>query len=120
MSSIEFEELAERADRAMRTFAARSTAHSVYTLVRDAPDVLQALEHWRGWSRRSEREFVCSFGGRSATLAVPRPFDPETMAKLITRTEVNVFLAGGADDLLVRELQELARRELERLFDDEG
>ena len=118
MSTIEFEDMAERADRAMRTFAARNTAHSVFTLVSGASDILEALEHWRGWSRRNEREFVCAFGGRSATLAVPRPFDPETMAKLITRTEVNVFLAGGADDLLVRELQALAQRELERLFDD--
>ena len=116
----DLEDLAERADRAMRTFAARNTAHSVYDFVRsNSGSVLDSLATLRGWSRRGEREFVCAFGGRSATVALPRSFDAEQTARLITRTEVNVFLGGGADDILVRELQALAQRELERLFDDE-
>jgi hypothetical protein len=112
------EDMAERADRAMRTSAARNTAQAVHTLVSSTDDVLAALTTWRGWSRRNEREFVCAFGDRSATVAVPSPFDARTMARLITRAEVNVFLAGGADDLLVRELQALAHRELEQLFEE--
>lgn len=116
----ELEELAERADRAMRTYAARNTAHSVYDFVRShSGSVLDSLATLRGWSRRGEREFVCAFGGRTATVALPRSLDAEQAARIITRTEINVFIAGGADDLLVRELQALAQRELERLFDDE-
>jgi hypothetical protein len=112
------EQLAERADRAMRTFAARNTAQSIYTLVRNSPNVLDDLATLRGWSRRGDRDFVCSFGGRSATIAIPRAFNPLELARLITRTEVNVFLTTGADDLLMRELQALAQRELQRLFED--
>lgn len=119
MTSTEIEDLAERADRAMRTFAARNTAQSVYEFVRRNPDPVEVLGTLRGWTRRSEREFVCAFGGRSATVALPRSFDSEQTARLITRTEVNVFLGGGTDDLLVRELQALAQRELERLFNEE-
>lgn len=115
---IDLEALAERADRAMRTSGARTTAESVYTMVRDADDVLEALAVRRGWSRRNEREFVCAFGNRTATLAAPRPFDQAMIARMITRAEVNVFLAGGADDLLVRELQAIAQRELEQLFEE--
>lgn len=115
---IEIEDLAVRADRAMRTSAARGTAQSVYTLVRSSPDLLGALATLRGWSRRSEREFVCAFGGRSAILAVPDPLDVEELASLITRIEVKVFVGLGADDLLVRELQALALRELQQLFEE--
>ena len=112
------EEIAERADRAMRTSAARRTAEAVHELVRTSPDVLDALSHQRGWTRRGEREFVCAFGTRSSTLDIPAVYDAEQLARLITRTEVNVFLGGGADDLLLRELQAMALRELERLFDE--
>jgi hypothetical protein len=55
-------------------------------------------------------------GERSSVLTVPRPFDAEQLTRLITRVEVNVFL-GGVDDALIRELQSLAQRELQRLFD---
>jgi hypothetical protein len=120
---------AERADRAMRTFRARTTAETVYELVRDAmaagpPEdaesrILDALGKTRGWSRRSDRELACSFGERKSVLFIPRPFDAEQLARLITRTEVNVFLGGGADDALMRELQSLAARELQRLMDAE-
>ncbi|HEX8169451.1 MAG TPA: hypothetical protein VF824_02795 [Thermoanaerobaculia bacterium] len=116
--NADVEDLAGRADRAMRTRAARATADAIYALTR-TDDLLDALSRHRGWSRRGEREFVCSFGGRSAVMAVPRTYDREVLARLITRTEVNVFLGGGADDLLIRELQALAQRELERLFEEE-
>lgn len=115
----ELEDLAARADRAMRTSAARGTAESVAEMVRAGGDLLQALASRRAWSRRNEREFVCAFGTRSATVAVPQPFDPAQMAQIIVRTEVNVFLGGGADDLLLRELQALAQRELQRLLDED-
>jgi hypothetical protein len=118
---------AERADRAMRTFRARTTAETVYELVRDAVEagppeeaesrILAILAAQRGWSRRSDRELACSFGERTSVLSIPRPFDTEQLARLITRTEVNVFLGGGADDALMRELQSLAARELQRLMD---
>jgi len=113
----------------MRTFRARSTAETTFNFVRDAllsadehdaeTRVLNALEKQRGWSRRSQTEFVCTFGDRSSVLTVPRPFDPDQLARLITRVEVNVFLGGGADDGLMRELQSLAQRELQKLFDAE-
>lgn len=102
----------------MRTFAARSTAHAVFSLVLSSPNVLDELATLRGWSRLGERDFVCAFGGRSATIAVPRAFPQQDLARLITRTEVNVFLSGGTDDLLIRELQALAQRELQRLFEE--
>jgi hypothetical protein len=114
----ELEELAERTDRALRTSNARRTAEAVYDLVRSSPDVLDALSHQRGWTRRNDREFVCAFGGRTSTLNVPAAYDVEQLARLITRIEVNVFLGGGADDLLLRELQALAARELQRLFQE--
>jgi hypothetical protein len=124
------EELARRADRAMRTFRARSIAESTYSLVRDAllsaedgsaeARVFGALAKHPGWSRKSDTEFVCRFGGRSAVLTVPRPFRADQFARLITRVEVNVCLGGGADDALMRELQALAQRELQGLFDNEG
>ena len=121
------EELAARADRAMRTFSARNTAEAAYTVVQEAllsaeaidaeARVLKALASQRGWTRRNDREFVCTFGERSAVLNVPRPFDRKQLTQLITRIEVNVCLGGGVDDALMRELQSLAQRELQRLFD---
>lgn len=112
----EIEEIAARADRAMRTRAARNTAEAVYTMIQSSPDVLESLSTQRGWSRRNDREYVCAFGGRTSTLNVPAVWDTEQLARLITRIEVNVFLGGGADDLLLRELQALAQRELQQLF----
>jgi hypothetical protein len=119
--------LAERADRAMRTFSARNTAEAAYEMVQGAllsPEpadvesrILTTLERQRGWKRKSDREFVCSFGDRSCTLTIPRPFDRQQVTRLITRVEVNVFLGGHNDDALIRELQSLAQRELQRLFD---
>jgi len=127
---IELSLLAERADRAMRTFSARNTAETVYEMVQEAllsPEpmdvesrVLKALERQRGWKRKNESEFVCTFGDRSCTLTIPRPFDRQQVTRLITRVEVNVFLGGHNDDALMRELQSLAQRELQRLFDLEA
>ena len=126
----DFSYLAERADRAMRTFSARNTAESSYEVVQNAllsPEavdvetrVLNALGAHRGWKRKNEREFVCTFGDRSCTLTIPRPFDRQQVTRLITRVEVNVFLGGHADDALMRELQSLAQRELQLLFDQEA
>jgi hypothetical protein len=126
----DFSYLAERADRAMRTFSARNTAESTYEVVQNAllsPEaadvetrVLNALAAHRAWKRKNDREFVCTFGGRSCTLTVPRPFDRQQMTRLITRVEVNVFLGNQVDDALMRELQSLAQRELQRLFDLES
>ncbi|HUR80159.1 MAG TPA: hypothetical protein VM733_05305 [Thermoanaerobaculia bacterium] len=110
------EDLAGRTDRALRTRGARNTAEAVFHLVRSTDNVLDALARQRGWQRRADDEFVCSFGGRTSTLNVPAHYDVEQIARLITRIEVNVFLGGGADDLLLRELQAMAQRELERLF----
>lgn len=126
----DFSLLAERADRAMRTFSARNTAEAAYEMVQEAllsPEaadaesrVLSALAKQRGWKKKNEREFVCSFGDRSCTLTVPRPFDRQQVTRLIARVEVNVFLGGHRDDALMRELQSLAQRELQRLFDAEA
>ena len=113
------EDLAERTNRALRTRQARNTAESVYALVRSSTDALDALASHRGWIRTAPDEFVCAFGARTSTLNVPNTYDLEQLARLITRIEVNVFLGGGADDLLLRELQALAQRELERLFSED-
>ena len=115
---MDLEDLAGRADRAMRTSAARSTAQSVYDMLRDGTPILDALASRRGWSRRSDAEYVCAFGNRTSVVAVPQPFDRDQMAHIVVRTEVNVFLGGGADDLLLRELQSLAQRELQQLLQD--
>ena len=64
----DFALLAERADRAMRTFSARNTAEAVYELVQEAllsaeaidaeSRVLNALAKQRGWQQKNEREFA--------------------------------------------------------------
>lgn len=125
----DFTVLAERANRAMRTFNARNTAEACYALVQEAlmsPEsadaesrVLNALSKEHGWTRKNDREFLCTFGDRSCTLTVPRPFDRIQLTRLITRVQLNVFHGGGTDHTLMQDLQLLAQRELQRLFDSE-
>lgn len=125
-----FDDLALRADRALRTSSARRTAVEIYELARDAvrrgdpaaqgaeEQILDALSHRPGWRRRGEREFVCTFSGRTGTMAVPRPFDFEVLTRLVARVEVNVFL-GDCDPQILKDLQSLSQRELQRLLDED-
>jgi hypothetical protein len=124
------EELAERANRAIRTFSARNTAEGVHAMVAEALEsnpgagaadastrILEALASRRGWMRRNDREFICTFGDRSSVMNVPTQPDVRLLARLITRIEVNVFLGAGVDHALMPELQALAQRELEQAFE---
>lgn len=117
--------LARRADRAMRTFAARNTASSAYAAVsvitsngrsvRHPQHVLLAsLESRPGWTRRSAHEFVHTFGSRQAEVTVPWHLEAPVLAALITRAEINTIL-GDAQWTLLSELQALAARELQHL-----
>lgn len=119
-----FDDLADRADRAMRTMSARRAAEETYGLMlganslathdrRDA--LLSDLATRRGWHRQSERHFVCTFGVRTGTLTVPSPFDAIQLIRLITRVEVNVFL-GDSNPAVLADLQALAQRELHQLI----
>lgn len=111
------ESLAARADRSMRTFAARTIAEKVHEKLGDATTeeaLLHALGTARSWQRVDEDHFTCAFGDRSVTITVPTPFNPAAMLRLAVRTEVNVCL-GDADPALLVELHAIAQRELERL-----
>ena len=111
------ESMAARADRSMRTFAARTIAETVYEKLGDAPDeeaLLHALGTARSWSRVDADHFTCAFGDRNVTITIPTPFNPAAMLRLVVRTEVNVCL-GDADPALLMELHAIAQRELERL-----
>jgi hypothetical protein len=116
-----FDDLAHRADRAMRTMGARRTAEETYGLLAShaalerAEDLLAALATRRAWQRQDERHFVCTFGTRRGTLTVPSPFDPIQLAHLITRVEINVVL-GDSDPAVLADLQALAQRELHLLI----
>jgi hypothetical protein len=113
----EVETMAARADRTMRTFAARSIAEKVYEKLGDAPDadtLLHALGTTQSWKRVDDERFMCSFGPRNVTITVPTPFNSSAMLRLVVRTEVNVCL-GDADPALLSELHAIAQRELERL-----
>jgi hypothetical protein len=113
----EVETMAVRADRSMRTFAARTIAEKVYEQLGDATTaetLLHALGTARSWKRVDEDRFQCAFGDRHVTITVPTPFNPSAMLRLVVRTEVNVCL-GDADPALLVELHAIAQRELERL-----
>ena len=112
--------LAERADRSLRTFSARRTTEETYEALQPFVSsgeqaLLDALGSLRSWSRPEYSRFICAFGNRSAVLTVPIPFNPQALLRLITRTEVNVFL-GDSDPMLLPELHSIAQRELERLL----
>jgi len=112
--------IAERADRSLRTFSARRNTEETYETL--SPFVkageqalLEALGALRSWSRPEYARFICAFGDRSAILTVPIPYNPQALLRLITRTEVNVFL-GDSDPMLLPELHAIAQRELETLM----
>jgi len=113
----DLEALAVRADRSMRTFAARSIAETVHEKLGEADTeeaLLHALGETRSWSRVDDEHFTCAFGNRNVTITVPIPFNASAMLRLIVRTEVNVCL-GDAEPVLLAELHAIAQRELERL-----
>jgi hypothetical protein len=114
------EDLAQRADRAMRTMSARRAAEETHMLMLAAgvdgkANLLSALAARRGWQRQGERDFVCVFGDRKGTLTVPSPFDAVQLIGLIARVEINVFL-GDSDPVILTELHALAQRELQLLL----
>ena len=112
-----FDDLANRADRAMRTTSARRTAEETYQLLlsnEGRDNLLTTLAVRRGWQRQDERTFVCMFGTRRGTLTVPEPFDALQLIQLITRVEINVFL-GDSDPVVLADLHALAQRELHQL-----
>src|SRR5688572_2025777 len=121
-SEVMFDDLAHRADRAMRTMSARRAAEETYGLMvatdfragDGAERLLSALESRRGWRRQDERQFICVFGARKGTLTVPSPFDAMQLIRLITRVEINVFL-GDSDPAILADLHALAQRELQLL-----
>lgn len=117
--------LARRADRAMRTFAARNTATSAYAAVsairsnvrfarHDKHVLLTSLESRPGWTRRSPHGFVHTFGSRQAEVTIPWRLEAPVLAALITRAEINTIL-GDTEWTLLSELQALAARELQHL-----
>ena len=111
------ESMAARADRSMRTFAARTIAEKVFEKLGDKAserELLDALASARSWSRADDARFTCAFGDRSVTITVPTPFNAAAMLRLVVRTEVNVCL-GDADPTLLTGLHAIAQRELERL-----
>ena len=109
------EGMAARADRAMRTFAARNIAQHVFEHLGEAADegaLLHALGTVRSWARVDDEHFTCTFGDRNVTITVPTPFNAAAMLRLVVRTEVNVCL-GDADPTLLADLHAIAQRELE-------
>ena len=122
---FQLQTLARRADRAMRTFAARNTATSAHATVsamksngrsarHDKSVLLTSLESRPGWTRRSAHEFVHTFGSRQAEVTMPWRLEAPVLAALITRAEINTIL-GDTEWTLLSELQALAARELQQL-----
>lgn len=117
IDAASLESIAARADRSMRTFAARSIAERLFERLgaADSEDaLLHALGSASSWMREDEAHFTCSFGERRVTITVPTPFNAAAMLRLAVRTEVNVCL-GDTDPTLLTELHAIAQRELERL-----
>lgn len=124
-----FGRLRKKADLAMRSSSARSAAEGTYEAVRQAVIAaqpkspaeverltLEALASHRGWTRLSDTEFECSFGGRKSKIPVPIPFSAGAFFRAVTRAEINVFL-GDSNEFMLRELHMIAQRELQRLLD---
>lgn len=117
MTDAALESMAARADRSMRTFAARSIAEKVHEKLGEAPDgdaLLHSLGTASSWRRVDDEHFTCAFGDRNVTITVPTPFNASAMLRLVVRTEINVCL-GDSDPALLVELHAIAQRELERL-----
>lgn len=115
--AVNVEAMAARADRSMRTFAARTIAETVYEQLGEAATaeaLLDALGTARSWTRVDADHFTCAFGDRAVTITVPTPVNAAAMLRLVVRTEVNVCL-GDADAALLAELHAIAQRELARL-----
>lgn len=118
-------DLAERADRALRTLVARRCAAEAYDFARrlamstrsdalPADRVIERLASRPCWKRVTPRQLVCSFGSRRAVLTVEQSIVAPQLASMIARTEIRVLL-GDADAGLVAHLQTFAGRELVRL-----
>jgi hypothetical protein len=124
-----FKTLHDRADRALRSATARSSAEATYEAIRNAVNaaapesdeekrrlMLEALASRRAWKRISDSEFVCSFSNRAVPMHVPEPFDTDIFYKRIATAEVEAFL-GDSEPLMLADLHMLAQRELRRLLD---
>lgn len=112
------EAIAERVDRSMRTSAARGIARRVHEALGNVPAeeaFLDALAAEPTWGRAEGRRFACVFGDRDVRIAIPTPFHPHAMMRLVVRTEINVCL-GDCDPILLADLHSLAQRELEQLL----
>jgi hypothetical protein len=114
VDTAQLESMAARADRSLRTAAARTIAEQTWANLGGAADVLSALGRAPAWERVDEARFTCAFGERRVTITVPTPLHAPAMLRLVVRTEVNVCL-GDADPALLAELHAIAQRELERL-----
>lgn len=125
-ASAKMDALAARADRGMRSLSARQCALEAHALLsraaakapaREALNAvaLSMLAERRGWSRLDGDQFTFAFGNRRAVVALSAQWSPAEIASVITRTEIKV-LHGDMGGELVRHLQELAGRELNRLF----
>ena len=119
--------LATRADRAMRTLAARSVATNVcdeltFSVTNAAVRspvvqlVLRKLASRPGWIRLAAGEYVCNFGGRRSRLSIPTRLDQRKLLALVTSAEINALLGDCAWPVLSH-LQTLAARQLEQFLE---
>jgi hypothetical protein len=110
----------------MRTLSARKKAETINRDLRDlmaaarassdpAEALLNGLANRSGWSRRGTRELVHRFGQRQAVITIPREIDLPRFIALVTRAEVSVLL-GDCDWDILKDLQALASRELEQIW----
>lgn len=124
---LRLDPLARRADRAMRTYAARHLATSAYATIaaviksgaRASGDehyhgLFLTLASRPGWSRRSVHVFVRTFGSRQTVVTLPARLELPLVAALIARAEINAVL-GDTDWRFLSELQALASAELGHL-----